>query len=261
VTARVAAPTGELLLYYVEREEDATIEQADIYDGRVFGGFAATTSAASLTPTISGGLALVGNQYVRHTGTNTVTLTASETNSVWVRPDGTFSVTIDGSRPVERALLLWTLVTDGSGVTTETDCRTWIGRGLHTLWLGTAGTLAASDYSDLPTLYPGRRAGFLRPVGGVQIGLDGTGTTSGSTKVDVEYSAAGGAWTSIWPSSGTVDLRPTVAYNATDPTSRSAPIETYSVAAGSRFRSKVIAIPGGADSSGLTVALLIEEAP
>lgn len=256
-----AVPTGELLLGYVKvlyQAGTSVIQTADITQAdRLFGGFYAATSAASLNVTLHPGSALIGGRLVTITGTRTVTLGATDETWVWLTPAGATATSLDGIAPTDRSLLLYRFTTDGSGVTIARDCRSWIGRPVHHLRAGKAGTLAANDYSNI-IVYTGRAPGRVRPVGGFQWSLGDNGATSGNTKLDVEVSDAGGAWTSLYPSSGTTDLRPTIAHDAADPTSETT-TETGTIQPRSRLRFKVISVPGTA-SSDLDAVLIVEEA-
>ena len=257
---KAAVPSGELLLGHVKvlyQAGTSVIQTADITQAdRLFGGFAAATSAASLSVTLHPGEALIGGRLVRITGTRTVTLGATDETWVWLTPAGATTTSLDAIAPVDRALLLYRFTTDGSGVTIARDCRSWIGRPLHALRMLQEGTLAANDYTNT-IVYPGRTPGRVRPVAGLQWSLGDNGATSGSTKLDVEVSDAGGAWTSLYPSSATTDLRPTIAHDSNDPTSETT-TETLTIPARCRLRCKVIAVPGTA-STDLDAVLLVEE--
>ena len=258
---KAAVPAGELPLGHVKVPYQAgtsVISTADITQAdRLFGGFAAVTSGASLSVTLHPGSALIGGRLVTISGTRSVTLGATDETWIWLTPAGATTTSLDAIAPVDRALLLYRMTTDGSGVTIARDCRSWIGRPLHSLRMLQEGTLAANDYTNT-IVYPGRTPGRVRPVAGLQWSLGDNGASSGSTKLDVEVSDAGGAWTSLFPSSATTDLRPTIAHDSTDPTSEST-TETLTIPARCRLRCKVIAIPGTA-STDLDAVLLVEEA-
>lgn len=258
---KAAVPAGELLLGYVKvlyQAGTSVIATADITQAdRLFGGFAAVTSAASLSVTLHPGSALIGGRLVTITGTRTVTIGATDETWIWLTPAGATTTSLDGVAPVDRSLLLYRMTTDGSGVTISRDCRSWIGRPLHSLRAGKSGTLAANDYSNI-IIYPGRTPGLVRPVAGWQWSLGDNGASSGNTKLDAEFSDAGGAWTSLFPSSATTDLRTTIAHDAADPTSEGT-TETLTIPARCRLRWKVIAVPGTA-STDLDAVLIVEEA-
>jgi hypothetical protein len=241
---------------FVEREYDGTIESGDIYDVRAFGAYLLTTSTGSLTGTLSAGQALLGNSLVRHTGTQAATFVGSDTNYLWLRPDGTLTVNQTGAAPVERALLLWEADTNGSGVTAVRDRREYLGRQVVVIQFQKSGTLAGGDY--IYSVQPGNHAKIIRPYpGSVVFAVGSLGATSGSTKLDIEKSVGGAAFASLWPSSGTYDGRPDIAYNASDPASRASLPEEFDLEAGCRLRAKVVNVPGTA-SSDLTGVLLAE---
>lgn len=247
VSARPTPPSDEPLLGYVEREEDATIESGDIYqDDRVYSWFAATTSGASLVVSISGGWAMADNRLIRCTGANSVTLTASDDNYVWLNASGTFTANVSGARPNDRALLLYVFTTDGSGVTATVDRRNFVGRRLVTMSFSKSGTLAGTN-----TVYagwPSGSLGYILPIRGVFLALGSAGSTSGSTICDLEQSDAGASFTTIFTSQGGSDQRPTIAQGASDPTDSGARPEVYQIEPWSRWRGVVDAVPGTAST-------------
>lgn len=253
-------PDGEILVCYVEREEDATIEQADIYEeDRLYYRFLATYSSASLDVTIAPGIAIVGDEKVTTARSSTVTLAASDDSEVYLNPDGTITATITtGVPPQDHSLLLWRFTTDGTGVTAATDMRTYIGRRLHVLRFEKQGTLAVSGKAY--AMYPSTSRGRIRPVGGITFGVASRGTTSGSTKATFSKCEQGAtSFTTLFTSSGTDDQRPSVAYNATSLVDGDAIPEVLEVGPLAAFEMEISAIPGGADSANAFGCILIEE--
>lgn len=244
-----AVPDGEILLGYVERPFDATIENALMDQTSVRrGGFDLSYSAASLTVTLSGGKAICGNRLIQMGIGVSFTLAASDDTWLWLLPDGQFDDTLTDEAPTDRALALWKVTTDGSGVTAVVDLRTWEAPHLIEIPFAQRGTLAVNDYTY--AMLPFGGPCYLLPIGGVQMGVGSRGATSGSTVGDVEYlsNPAGPTWTTLFTSSGTVDLRPTVAYNAAANGTKTASPEVTKLDGGTLLRFKVAAIPGTAST-------------
>jgi hypothetical protein len=90
----------------------------------------------------------------------------------------------------------------------------------------------------------------------VVVALDNAGTspTAGRTAFEVEY-WNGSAWVSLFSSSGTVDRRPAVTWNATSLVNASARPEVLMIPAYAPLRARVIEIPtaGAAPSGGEVV--------
>lgn len=76
------------------------------------------TAGAGLAVTVAAGEALVQGFHIVSDGNQTVgSLTASNTNYIWLQDDGTLAKNTTGSAPTTGALLLGTATTDGSSVT------------------------------------------------------------------------------------------------------------------------------------------------
>lgn len=244
-----AVPDGEILLGYVERPYDATIEQNLMDQTSVRrGGFDLSYSASSLDVTVSGGLAICANRKIQMGVGVSFTLAASDDTWLWLLPDGQFDDTLTDEAPTARALALWKVTTDGSGVTAVVDLRTWSAPNLLTLAFVQRGTLAASDYTY--GMLPFGGPWYFLPIGGVQMGVGSRGATSGSTVGDIEYLSdpSGPTWTTLFTSSGTVDLRPTIAYNAAANGTQAAFPEVTKLSGGTLLRWKVVSVPGTAST-------------
>ena len=256
VSARPTPPSDEPLLGYVEREFDATIESGDIYqDERVYGWFKAESSGASLVVTISAGQAMVDNRLIIFNSTSNVTLAASDDNYVYLNPSGTWSANATGVRPTDRSLLVYVFTTDGTGVTATQDRRKFTGNRAHVIEFNRAGSLTATNtaYSAWPLFC----IGYIMPILGVDLAVGTTGTASAATTCDVETSSAGGAWTTVFTDQ---TYRPSVAYNASDPSTSAARPQVYRIEPRSRLRGVVDVIPGGTSSTDLSLSLLVVEA-
>lgn len=254
-TSRPDTPTGEILLGYVQVQFDLTINTAEISHYWVLGCFSQYNSG--LTMTVGRGQALVDDYYVRRTSFSNVTLTASQTNYVFLNGDGSFGVTTDGSKPTARSLLLYEATTDGSGVTALVDRRVYSNRGMVHFEVQNASGLAVNDYATW--LSPEDRSVYIRPgeVLGAMIHDAGTGLTTGNYVFEIETFDGAGSWTTIFTSSGSDDRRPTVAYNAYyDDTALP---EVLEIQARTLVRARVAAIPTGTTpSKGATISMPIE---
>lgn len=241
-------PDGEELLGKVNVPFDATINTADIdQTSRRFIGFGYESDGLEFY--VHGGVAIVGGRMVRKGSRLSVTLDASDTSFVWTHPDRSISATLTEVAPVAGALLHYEVTTDGSGVTEVIDRRTWIGPNLYVLTLSKAGTLASSDkgYGVLPR----NSRAYLLPVRGILAAVGAAGSGSGATTFDVQYSEDGGAWTTIFTSSPSPDLRPSIPHSAANPIDRDSQPEVLVFKGGTRFRMNLAAVPGtpGTDAS------------
>jgi len=254
---RPAVPAGEIFLGYIEREFDATIESGDIYqDDKAYGWF--NYESSGLNVTLHGGQFMADSKLTTWSRpTSLGALTASTTNYIWgiTTGNGSFTITTTSARPTDRAFLLWALTTDGSGVTAAVRKMTFTGRPMVPVICDVAGTLTAS--TNFYRNWPAIGKGYLMPLIGISASLGGAGATSGSTIVDIATSEAGGAWTTIFTSSGTNDQRPTIAFAAGDPYDGGARPEVFTVPALGRLRFTVSAIPGTASTDLSVVALIV----
>jgi hypothetical protein len=232
-----AVPAGELPLARVSREFDAVINTADIVDLSTLGAFQLTSTSASPSVTIGTGRALVDNRLVRRTAESVLALSLSETSHIWLLSSGAFSVTEDASRPESGALLAWEATTDGTGVTSTTDHREWVGGEPHLVTILSAtgdATEAKAEYAH----WPHNRPGYIWPLRAatLSVGDNGSGNSAGELSADVLTSdGAGGALTTIYTSQGTDDRRALLSHDTTEPLVRSGMPEVLRVEAGSRF--------------------------
>lgn len=251
------APAGEIVLGTALRHFDAIVENADIEATAQAGFFG--WSASGLTATLGPGDALVDNRLIHLDGVSQASLTASETNEVWLQVDGTLAVTIDGTRPGGRSAWLYTAVTDGSGVTSLIDRRRFVGGQLRPMALVFDGEIAAN--SAARGAVETNRPLYLLPQRPVQAWLHdgGASLTGGATLLDVEYSVAGAAWVSLFTSSGTDDRRPSIDFDDTTLEDRDAVPEVVAIPAGARVRARANGVPtgGGGETlpGGFTVVL------
>lgn len=104
-------------------EEAARLDNAASFKNRWVSGFGALTSGASLNVTIQTGVAFVGGRQVGDGSDQVVALTASATNHVWLKDDGTLQTNTTGTPPAGEITKLYVFTTDGTGVTGTTDVR------------------------------------------------------------------------------------------------------------------------------------------
>lgn len=244
VDDRPEVPDGEKLLGYVERPQTAAIDTGDIdQTTRRWGGFALEYSAASHTVSVHGGQAIVGNRLIRRESPSPITLDASDDSWIWILPSAAFAATLDTTAPDDRALLLWKATTDGSGVTAVVDLRTWTAPNLQAIPFAKLGNLADEDkaYAVLPAGVPC----YILPLSALSVGLAGLGSGSGSTVFDLEANDGGSTWTSAFTSSGSVDLRPTLAYNAANRVTSAGQVEVFKYDGGRMLRLRIDSIAAG----------------
>lgn len=74
------------------------------------------SAGTGLNANVAAGTCVVNGYYVNSDATQAVSVTASQTNYIWLNADGTLSSNTTGTNPGSE-LLLGTAVTDGSGVT------------------------------------------------------------------------------------------------------------------------------------------------
>jgi hypothetical protein len=248
-----ATPTGEVAIAYVAVDDSGVIGNADITNLWSAGlyGFTATL----LTATIGPGNALVDNSLTLSGVSQQVALTASETNSIWLRRNGLLAVTIDGEPPVgTRALLLHEAVTDGSGVTEHRDRRKWAGGSRAMLRFEWPGTQVAGVYRY--AVNPFDRPAFVLPVRGLRAFVADSGVT-GETRFGLEVDSD---FDLTWASDlagGDTDSPPRIAVAAADPRHLDAIPLAYEIAAGAAIRASVAEIPSGTASEDAVLEVLL----
>lgn len=142
---------------YVEHQQDnvqlltALVEQLQgiLGNGAWRGGVIA--AGAGLSVTVAALTAIVGTWLQTNASTTVGSLTASVTNSIWLRQDGTFTATTGAApNPADGhgLYLLWgTATCDGASVTAVTNDRTWVQSG----YVAITGAKADSDYTAADT--------------------------------------------------------------------------------------------------------------
>lgn len=204
-----ALPAGEKLLRYVEVRYQAggtseilatDLEGTLLYDRYL------CLAGTGLQVAIHPGRALGGSTFRFSDSIHLVTLAASDTSYLWQLATGLWEDTLDEVPPADTATGPWWEVdTDGSAVTAIRDRRTYAGR---TVALRLAGAIPGSVGLVDDLLVEHEELWIEEVTGRVS---DNGGGSAGQTMLEVEVNG-----TSIYPSSGTDDQRPVVAYNASD---------------------------------------------
>ena len=252
-----ALPDGGLAIVMVQRDFDALINDADLDARHLIGAAHATTDVASLSPTIGPMRGLVDNNTIQTTFAETVVLTGSSTNRVWRLADGTLQVTTTAVVPAARALLIWELTTDGSGVTGTVDKRKFLTR---------QGAVQRLDFQFDATLvvgqkervhFPSLRDGVILPFIGISFALLDDPGSSASVILDINLRPPAGAFTTIFTSQGSEDRRPTFANGASPLDDRDSLPEVTDIPAYSVLEVEVDAITGGGAPTAMFVTLLV----
>jgi hypothetical protein len=206
---RPAVPAGDRLIGYVYVDDSAAIESGDIYQAdRIYGYGYSSVTAASLTATVGRLQLLIDDRVFRKTSTTSLTLNASVTQTIYALPGGSFEVVNSGSDPSDtRAEPLWEHVTDGSGVTSTRDLRTFVG-SLRRLEFTFEGAMSTGDQrvAAMPD------GGYFRLPRPIEAGAgDRGGGTGADLRFNLYYSTDGGdagSWTTLF-TAGTAEM-PTI---------------------------------------------------
>lgn len=174
------------------------------YSGR----FALVSSASSLTVTIGPGRALVGGALVVFGSHRSFALPASSTSRVWISPSGALAlVTTSDDPPFAGAEWLYSIVTDGTGVTSSTDKRRYLAPASIPIVLYVSGneTVAAGQAR---AMIPFRWC-LDRITASVLTAAAGGAT--GSTVLDINKVSGGTSATIFTNQGGTYETRPKIA--------------------------------------------------
>lgn len=240
-------PAGEEPVAYVTVPYSAVITDAEVENAWTATRYKLT--AAGFVGTLGSGQTLVDNSLQRHTYPQTVSLTASSTNWVWMTRAGTVAKTTTAAPPAPRSLLLYEVDTDGSGVTAIRDRRLMVGPRPMRMVLAFLQELAEGDLSTLD-MVDGNRDLLLDPefLGALALTDPGDTPTASETRADLQFAAPGETWASIFPDAA---FMPAVAFDAADPIARECQPTTCVIPAGSRVRSIIDGVvtatspPGG----------------
>lgn len=201
-------PAGELLTYVKVRYQAGGTSEilATDLEGTLLYDRYLCEAGSGLQVKIHPGRSLGGSTYRYSESIQLVTVAASDTSYLWQLASGLWESTLDETAPESTATgPWWEVTTDGAGVTAIVDRRTYAGRSVV---LRLAGAIPGSPglFDDL--LVEHEELWIEEVTGRVS---DNGGGASGSTKLDLEVNG-----TSLYPSSGTDDQRPVIAYNASD---------------------------------------------
>jgi hypothetical protein len=241
-------PAGEEAVAYVTVPFSAVITDAEIENVWVACRYKLT--AAGLIGTLGPGQTLVDNSLQRHTYPQSLSFTASATNRVWQTRAGSPAVTTTATPPAPRALLLYEVDTDGSGVTAIRDRRIMVGpRSMRMVLAFLQEAMAEDDPSTLE-MVDGNRDLLIDPEfpGAFALTDPGDTPTSGETRADLQFAAPGEAWASVFPDA---DSMPAVAWDADDPTASECQPTVCVIPARSRVRAVIDGVvtatspPGG----------------
>lgn len=246
---RPAAPAGTILLGWILRDEAGVLTAADVTPAPVVGRFGARAVPGSLLQrVVSGGRAIVGDSLARPQGDTTITFPVSTVSRLWVLGSGLFSVTSgSGTPPEARALPLYDVACDDSSITSVSDLRVYAVSRSSELSFLFDGTLAVDQVRYQHWSGPSTT---VRVPNGLSLSLFGAGTgTGGRTVIEVEMLPPGGAWSSLFPSSGTQDRRPSASYAA----SVSVLLDNFLpevlvIPSGALLRARVVQVPSGGDA-------------
>lgn len=255
---KAAAPTkpspssGRLLAYVtVDYQAGGTsvIGAGDIEDARAFDRYFVEIGTGRQLR-IHSGRAIAGGTHRYADGEQLVDLDPSDTFYLWQLATGRFDVTTDETPPETTALgPLAEADTDASNVTALRLRPIFAGRVFHLVLRGTIpGTPGTIDQLTFPF-----ERGFVDAL--VVAVSDNGGGASGATTFDVQKNG-----TSIFPSSGTEDNRPSIAFDATDLTDSDAIPETLELRKGDRILFENVAEPSGGTPASAELHLLVRPA-
>ncbi len=235
-------PLPEGFIAYVHKAEGAVVEAGDIYqDERLLGRFALEVSA--LEATLHPGSAFVADNRVTYNQTRTFILPDTEADvRIFLTSAGLVFVATDGIPPEDRALLLYSMESDGAGVVSGSlvDWRSDGSPRAREISLALGGGLVV-DQAAVATL----PHGLLVEAVTFSISNPGAGT-AGSTVADLEL-WDGAAWVSLF--AGDTGRRPTIPFGEEEPTS--AIPDTRVLPPGARIRARIAGLPtGGAAPNG-----------
>jgi hypothetical protein len=205
-------PAGEKVRAWVTVEKQSgasVIETADIEIPDALWERYDLVAGAGLDATQHAGRAVGGDTYRYHTAPRTLTFDASSTSYVWQLADGSPAITTATDPPADAALGPWhQVVTDGSGITSIVDLRTYAD---DLVVLHLRGTLPGSPGEVASLLVQHERLQIERLVYRIS---DNGGGASGQTKLDTKRAPVGSAAATLYTSHATEDTRPTFPHDA-----------------------------------------------
>lgn len=262
--AKPAIPAGEDWIAWVTVSYEAggtsIIEDADVDQASLLRGDYIVTAGSGLAVKINTGAAIgTTSNYVWNDSPITLGgLTASDTNYIWLLPNGTgCSATLTEVAPMDGAELLAEADTNGSAVTAIRDRRAFLSAAIDELPLelreaSVSATGTGLDYVVVPF------DGYISRVRMEAWSI--SGGASGSYVVDINTIAEGSnptTATTIFTGQGTDDRRVSIAYNATDLHDEEIYHEVRYVKKGQRISFDVDAIPAGGTATDVRVIVYL----
>lgn len=247
-------PENHVCLSMIRRNYDAVIETAHLDSALMRWGGAYLEDTGDLQPRLWSFEVVAGDMVVVSATYDQLSLTGSATNYVWALPAGTVGTNTTGVPPENGAILLYEPTTDSGAITALADRRPWMAPNLYVMTLQLAGTLSGGETSN--SVLPRRANAMLLPIGGVVLAMGDQGTTSGANTFDINYSEEGAAFATIFTSQSTVDLRPSVPYDASDPVDSEARPEVLVFKGGTRFQAECDTVAGAGTPGDATVQLV-----
>jgi len=243
------APLGAVPLASAIQGFGVNVENADITDLRVMGGFA-VAATGGLGLSAGKGIAIVGTRRVRADVATSFTAEASVTGAVLWLDERRQLVATDGSALVPGEPLL-RYSTDATTVTATEDLRRVAGPWLR----GSAMLpgLVADEVAPI-ALPPGGIE--ICPLSGVVVSVGDDPATLANTSVDWEIEIEAfiaGTWTTIY-----ADGAPTIAFDAALPWTAPTPQLLHFEAP--MLRARVVSVPTGGDLAPIAVSVLYRAA-
>lgn len=238
-----AIPAGSSGFYYVQVNDTGPITDSEIENIWRFGYFGIEFSAASLIITLGSGSAVLNNSYISNIDQLQLTLPASDESWVWMLRNGNLESTLFENPSAKRRLLLYQITTDGTGVTSVIDRRSFQGERIQRIdfeWLGEI-VVDAWRYAHLQSRLGGQVLPLHSIVASFGTQVVGSGL-SGQTRWDIEVEKSG-SFTTIFTVGG--DNQPEIAFDATDLRALNALPELYGVPPDARIRASPSEIPVG----------------
>jgi hypothetical protein len=257
-----ALPANSIFLRYVtvvyEVGGTSIIDATDL-SGTFIRGDYMVEAGSGLAVLIHSGRAIYDtSNFGFHDIRSTLAVTASITNYVWARPDGTFSASATEVAPITGAQLLAEADADGSAVTAVRDRRAYLSRAWSDipLELGTPTVSATGTVIDWFVVPHDCEITRVRLEAGAV-----SGGASGSYVIDVNTAPEGepkaGTWTTIYTGQGSDDRRPSIAWNATVLADKEEFHEVRRVRRGTRIGFDVDAIPAGGTATDMRVIVYL----